>query len=286
MQTLVFSLAIIILLYFLITLSIVLIFANLPRNPVADVPDWGSIQELRIPTVKGKFLEAWVVSPDQNFSEPKKPAIILLHGWGRNRGRMVSRARIFGNAGYPTIIFSARDHGSSDRERLGMTIVRFSHDLDAVVNWWGEPVVLDGHSIGGGACLLVAARNNLVMGVIAESSPTSIPGSLKYIYRPVTRGFTPLFIPAIILITALKFRKYKKTHYSPLAAAHLIKVPTLLIHGKSDELFPLSDTIKLANKLENSRVWFPENVVHGNIDMHPKYAETVLSFFQEELSLE
>ncbi|NHJ01207.1 MAG: alpha/beta fold hydrolase [Candidatus Heimdallarchaeota archaeon] len=280
MLVLLTSLLFLLLLYFLITLLIVLIFANFPRNSMNDVPEWGFVTEYRIPTVKGKSLEAWVVIPNLNSLDPSKPAIVLLHGWGRNRGRMVSRARIFGNKGYKTILFSARDHGSSDKERLGMTIVRFSHDLESCVNWWSKPVVLDGHSIGGGACLLVAARNPLVVGVIGESVPLSIPGSLKYIYRPVMKWFTPLFLPGIRVITSIKFRKYNKSHYSPQDAAYLIKVPTLLIHGKSDELFPYTDTEILAKSIKKSHLWLPQNVNHYNIEEHPEYSNRVLNFLE------
>ncbi|MHA2112847.1 MAG: alpha/beta hydrolase [Candidatus Hodarchaeales archaeon] len=185
-------------LYLTACLVIILILAKFPRDNVDEIPDWGKMIEEQIPTINGKHLEGWVVSPE--IKKDNRPAIILLHGWGRSRGRMVSRARMYADLGFITILFSARDHGKSSKERFGMSIIKFSEDLDACIDWWGKPVIICGHSIGGGASLLVGSRNPLVKAIIAEASPTSFPHDLKHVYRPALRGLTGFFIPGITLI--------------------------------------------------------------------------------------
>ena len=112
----------IIIAYFVIALSLALILANIPRRPVDDYPDWGLTKDYRVPAINGKTMECWVVYPDKLKEETdenvlkQNPAIILIHGWARNRGRMVSRARIYGRHGYTTVLISVRDHGNSDKE--------------------------------------------------------------------------------------------------------------------------------------------------------------------------
>jgi pimeloyl-ACP methyl ester carboxylesterase len=269
--------------YFIISIMIVSILANFPRNAVDEEPDWGTTEDCRIPTVNGKSLECWIVYPEESSKsaecEKEKLAIILLHGWGRNRGRMVSRARFFGQKGHTTILISARDHGSSDKEFTGMNILRFSQDLEATLNWWGKPAILAGHSIGGGAALLVAARNPLAKAVIAEAPPHAISQSLKYVYWPALRWFTPIFLPGIIAFNLIRYRGYQREYYSPLHAAPRIKVPTFLIHGMNDDLFPYEYTLELAEKL-NCKVWTPEDITHYDIENHPDYARKITDFVE------
>ena len=229
-------LSFLLILYLLACLVIILIFAKLPRNNVDEKPDWGVIKEERVPTINGKSLECWVVSPE--VKKENHPAIVLIHGWGRNRGRMVSRARIYAQNGFTTILFSVRDHGGSSKERFGMSIIKFSEDLDACINWWGKPVIICGHSIGGGATLLVGSRNPLVRAIIAEAPPISFPHDFKFVYRPGLRGLTGLFIPGITVVVLGIFRRFHNNDYSPIEAANRITIPTLIIMGKKDDIFP------------------------------------------------
>ncbi|MHA1941659.1 MAG: alpha/beta hydrolase [Candidatus Hodarchaeales archaeon] len=272
--------------YLVLSFVIIFILAKLPRDPVPDIPDWGILENHRIPTVHNKKLECWVVYPSMRSSHypsstdsPK--SIILLHGWGRNRGRMVSRAKIYGKKGFITILFSARDHGESDKEITGMSIVRFSQDLEACINWWGKPVLICGHSIGGGASILIGARNPLVKGIIAESSPHRFPFSLKYVYRPALRGLTPLLIPGITLITLFVFRRFLRKDYSPIDNASRITKPTFIIHGKQDSIFPFKYSIELKNKIKNSQIWTPEEGNHFNLETLPEYKTRIEKFLTD-----
>jgi pimeloyl-ACP methyl ester carboxylesterase len=213
----------------------------------------------------------------------KSEAIILIHGWGRNRGRMVSRARIYGKNGFTTILISVRDHGNSDREILGMNIIRFCEDLESAINWWGKPVIITGHSIGAGASLIVTARNPLVKALIAESFPYAFPYSLKYVYRPALKWFTPIMLPGLTIITLLRFRGHSKQEYSPLDAAPGISVPTFLIHGKNDEVLPYKYASKLQKRIKNSSLWVPEKTGHSDIELHPNYENKIMRFLEEVL---
>jgi len=87
-------------LYVLITLALTYAVLQLPRNPVEDKPDWGTITETTIPAKEGGVLEVWRVTPEGQ----SRGTVVLAHGWGRNRGRMVSRGRIFGRLGFTTIM--------------------------------------------------------------------------------------------------------------------------------------------------------------------------------------
>ena len=83
-----------ILFYLLLTLVLTYVVQQIPRNPVVDKPDWGKVVDTTIPTSDGGELEVWRIEPDVE----SRGVVLLVHGWGRNRDRMVNRARMFFSA--------------------------------------------------------------------------------------------------------------------------------------------------------------------------------------------
>ena len=138
--------------YLVLTLVCTYLVQALPRRPIVDPPDWGTVADTRVTTKEGVSLEVWRIEPDI----PSKGIVLLAHGWGRNRDRMVNRARMFGRWGYTTVIHSARDHGNSSKRRF-MNAARFAEDIETIMDWIAAPVILYGHSAGAGGAILPPA---------------------------------------------------------------------------------------------------------------------------------
>ena len=94
-------------------------------------------------------LDVWRIEPEGE----SRGIVVLAHGWSRNRDRMVPRARMFARMGFTTVIHSARDHGNSSRKR-SMNAVKFAEDIEAVLQWVGEPVILYCHSAGSAGAII------------------------------------------------------------------------------------------------------------------------------------
>ena len=139
--------------YILLSLILTYLVQEYPRKPVTDQPDWGKVFDTRIPAIDGGSLELWRIEPHG----PSRGTVVLAHGWSRNRSRMVGRARMFGAMGFTTILHSARDHGNSSPRRF-MNAMKFSEDIEAVLDWVGSPVILYGHSAGAAGSILAAAE--------------------------------------------------------------------------------------------------------------------------------
>jgi pimeloyl-ACP methyl ester carboxylesterase len=229
--------------YFLLTLGLTYLVQQIPRNPVIDKPDWGRITDTRIPAKDGGFLEVWQVEP----RDESKGFVVFAHGWGRNRDRMVPRARIFGQWGYTTIIHSARDHGNSSPCKF-MNPLRFAEDIEAVLNGVSAPVILYGHSIGAAAAAIVASRNPAKIKLLfLEGCYANTKEALRSLYRWVNPFFGIVFGPMIVFWMNL-FYKNALDRGSPARLAPLIKMPVMLIHGEKDRRLPLS----FANRLRDS----------------------------------
>lgn len=265
----------IILTYLLLNFIFSIIMAKGPYRPFDDYPEWGNVKDFKIQTRNGKYIEAWYI--EHNGSD--NPTILMCHGWGRNRGRMVARARIWKDLGYNCLLISFRNHGNSDKELFGMSIIRFSQDIEDVLNYWNKPVVLLGHSIGAGASILVAGRGNPhIRALVAESPVRSIPKDLDVIYRPVLKGLIPFVMPGMKFVLKLFFYPYRKDGYDPIAIAPKISIPVLLTHGRNDQLFPPKFSEDLAKVIENAEVHILERADHSSVPEQPEYRDVCEGF--------
>ncbi len=249
-----------------------------PRRPVKESPDWGSVTDVAIPAVDGGFLEVWRIEPDG----PSKGIVVLAHGWSRNRDRMVNRARMFGAWGYTTVIHSARDHGGSSRRRM-MNAFRFGEDIETVLKWVGEPVLLYGHSAGSAGAMIAAAKMpHRIRLLFLEGSYADAKPALLSLYRSFNRFFGKVFGPAIIfwMEKALYGKELEET--SPAALARNLDVPVLLIHGELDPTFPVSYAEKLARSFPEGRaqLWVAKGAGHSDASAQAGYEETVRGFLE------
>ncbi len=207
-----------------------------------DKPDWGKTLDTKIPSSDGGFLEVWRIEPDR----PSRGTVVLAHGWGRNRDRMVSRAGYFGQWGFTTVIHSARDHGHSSPRRF-MNAMKFAEDIEAVLTWIKEPVILYGHSAGAAAAVIAAGRNaDKIKLLFLEACYADTKVALLSLYRWFNPFIGLLFGPMIIFWMNVFYRNKLDT-VSPARLAPLLKMPVMIIHGENDRRFPLEFALKLKN---------------------------------------
>jgi len=248
---------------------------QLPRSPVEDKPDWGTTRDVRIPAAEGGWLEVWRIEPQQ----PSRGIVVLAHGWGRNRDRMVSRARYFGQWGFTTVIHSARDHGNSSRRRF-MNAMRFAEDIEAVLKWVDEPVILYGHSAGaGGAILAASIHRNKIRLLLLESCYAETEEALLSLYRWFHLLFGSLFGPAIIFWMNLFYRR-RLDKISPVRLAPLISVPVMIIHGEKDRRFPLAYARRLQGSFAagQAELYVAPGVGHSDSSKTPGYPGALKAF--------
>ena len=262
-------------LYIILVFISVYVVHQFPRNPVSDRPDWGSVRDEIIPAQNGGFLEVWRIEPEGR----SKGIVLFAHGWGRNRGRMVDRARLFGKWGFTTVIHSARDHGGSSRCKF-MNAVKFAEDIESVMDWIGEPVLLYGHSAGSAGAIIAASRNHgRVKILFLEASYAYTKEALRSLYRWFNIFFGIFFAPAILFSMDILY-KNRIDSVSPARLAPGIKIPVMLIHGEKDARFPLRFAEKLKNSFVQRRaeLYVAKGADHSDSSRTPGYAEAVKDF--------
>ena len=280
MQLVFYFLGCLIGLYLLLSLIFTYVVQQLPRKPVTDPPDWGRIIDTQIQAIDGGVLEVWRIEPHR----PSRGLVVLAHGWGRNRDRMVSRARIFAKWGFTTVLHSARDHGDSSRCRF-MNAVKFAEDIEAVINWLGQPVILYGHSIGSAGAIIAASRNPAKVRILfMEGSYAYTREALLSLYRWVNPFFGICFGPMILFWLNLFYGNRLDT-VSPARLAEGIKIPVMLIHGENDRRFPLAFALKLKPSFASDQVglYVAEGAGHSESSRTPGYEVAIKSFLDRHL---
>ena len=275
MMTVLYILISILVLYVISTLFLTYLVQQIPRNPVQDKPDWGRTTDTKIPSIDGGFLEVWRIEPDG----PSGGTIIFAHGWGRNRDRMVSRARFFGQRGFTAVIHSARDHGRSSPRRF-MNAAKFAEDIEAVLRWVNQPVGLYGHSAGAGGAIIAAARNqDKIKLLFLEACYAHTREGLLSLYRWINPFFGIFFGPAIIFWLN-RFYGNKLETVSPARLAPSVKMPVMLVHGEKDRRFPLAfaQTLKDSFAAGQADLYVAPDVGHSDSSQTAGYPDAVGSF--------
>ena len=263
--------------YLLLTLYLTYLVQQLPRKPVQDIPDWGRTTDTKIPSIDGGFLEVWRIEPDI----PSRGTVIFAHGWGRNRDRMVSRARFFGQWGFTVVIHSARDHGHSSPRRF-MNAAKFAEDIEAVLNWVQEPVALYGHSAGAGGAIMAAAGNqDRIKLLFLEACYAHTQEGLLSLYKWFNPFLGMFFGPMIIFWLNLFYGNKLET-VSPARLAPSLKMPVMLVHGEKDRRFPLAFALALRDSFSPGQVdlYVAEGVGHSESSQTPGYPKAVESFLE------
>ena len=276
-MTILYILGGILLFYLIFTLFLTYLVQQIPRHPVNEQPDWGRIIDTKIPTVEGRFLEVWRIEP----AGSSRGTVVLAHGWGRNRDRMVARARFFGQWGFTTVIHSARDHGKSSPRRF-MNAVKFAEDIEAVLKWVKEPVILYGHSAGAGGAIIAASRNSAQIQLLfLEACYANTKEALLSLYRWVNSFFGYVFGPMILFWMNLVYKNQLEL-VSPARLAPLIKMPVMLIHGEKDRRFPLKFALTLKQNFAagQAELYIAKGVGHSDSSTTAGYRKAVWSFLE------
>ena len=261
--------------YLLFTFLLSFVVQRIPRNPVKYKPDWGRVIDTRIPAIDGGSLEVWRVEPDGG----SRGIVLFAHGWGRNRGRMVHRARLFAQLGYTTVMHSARDHGDSTKSFF-VNAVKFAEDIEAVLKWIAEPVILYGHSAGAAGAIIAAHRNpEKIERLFLEASYAYTKEGLLSLYKWANRFFGTVFGPMIIFWWNLLYPG-AMDRYSPANLAPDLHMPVMIIHGEKDQRFPVTFAHTLSHRFPagNVDIYIAPGVGHSDASRTPGYLEAVHGF--------
>lgn len=278
-------LAVAILYQLLVLVLTVLLWRN-PRVPPGQTPESLEIPflDVRFPTANDRTLHGWWIPCD----ETRRPALILVHGWGRNAERMLPYIAILRPMGYHLLAFDARHHGVSDRDGHA-SMRKFSQDIRAALDFLAHRTEVDsdrlgalGLSIGGSAAIHAAAHDARLRAVVTVGAFAHPREAM------LEMGFGRFWLaPAMPL--AFRFMEWRVgARFDDLAPERQITRVAgrvLLIHGERDTVVPASDAHRLARAAQgHAEVWLLPGRGHSDAHLEPALPARLQGFFAAMLA--
>lgn len=228
-----------------------------------DIP----FEEVRFPTRLEKQLYGWWV-PAKEGPENAKGTLILVHGWKRNVGRMLTYIRHLYPSNFNMLAFDARQHGSSDPDRMSSMPI-FAQDIEAAVNYLKtrfadeDDFALIGLSLGGAASILASNQTAGIKLVVAVGAPAHAGDIIRFEMQK--RG-VPYFPLTWFL---LRFFEYKlQRTMDDFAPENNInpRVRYLFIQGEDDDVVPVEHATRLYKSVgpELGALWLLPERSHSN----------------------
>ena len=256
---------------------------RVPQVPHLRTPEAEGIafEERRFATAGGKQLYGWWIPAQAGNTAP---AVILVHGWGRNLERMMPYVRSLHREGFHLFAFDARCHGSSDPDGHG-TMVKFSEDIRAAVDLAVERSEVDrqrlavlGLSVGGAAAIHAAARDPRIRGVVTV-------GAFAHPGDAMAWELSRRRVPGLLIRMILRWVEwrvgFRLDEVAPERQIARVSAPVLLVHGEADEVVPLEQARRLeAAAGRAARLLVLPGRGHSDCDRDPRFWPEVLTLLR------
>lgn len=235
--------------------------------------------DVTLQTRSGLTIRGWLIrSPS---TQPGRPAALVVHGWGGSAIDMQPVAGPLLAAGLDVLLLDARCHGRSDDDDF-TSMPAFAEDVETALRWLRRQpdmdparVVLVGHSVGAGACLLVAAHDEAVAAVVCLASMADPRTFMARILRRRLPG--PLTAMALRFIERTIGHRFDE--FAPMRTIGRVRGPVLLLHGALDTTIPVSDAHRLrANAPAGSSLIVLADADHLSVDVLEGVAAEIRRF--------
>ncbi|TJY42799.1 alpha/beta fold hydrolase [Cohnella pontilimi] len=226
----------------------------------------------------------------------KSPAVLVAHGWGSNRARVLRFAIPLHEAGFAVLMYDARSHGESEKHPAP-TGLMFRDDLLAALEWLRNRADIDtgrvgvlGHSLGGFGAVLALAEGAPIAALVTDSMPvkfdTMIGAELSR--RKLPRYPLAHVIPRIMAMRSGISRSImKKADPAKILADNLKgrNIPVLLVHSRGDGYIPSTELDHVLLNNPQLPHLYVDVSGHSSSEQDPAFWPAVLGFFQTHLGM-
>ena len=217
--------------------------------------------------------------------------VILLHGYTGCKEELLHVGKWYYEQGYNVLLPDLRAHGASQGKYFGMGYL----DRLDVIHWMKfiaakddkSKIILHGHSMGAATALFTAGENpSHLVGCISDSAYTSV-------YRVFQRQIQALYklpghalLSTVNILFGLRKGGYYLSSGNVVKYTSKIKVPVLFIHGKKDDLLPVSmcDELYDACNSKKEKVLLDDcGHAQGDLEDYNSYMNIVDNFIKKNI---
>ncbi len=233
------------------------------------------------------------------------PVVLFLHGIGGNRNHWQNQLAFFSRQGFRAAAWDARGYGDSDDYEGALRFDDFSADLLRVLDHLGEAQAhVVGLSMGGRIARNFALLHpqRVASLTLANTSPGFDALASEEVVRFVeerrqrspdstarllgSRAHAGAHEALLASFHALRNESYLKTLEASVsqdrdAPLEKLAVPTLVITGDEDRVYPLQLTERMARRIPGARLVVLEDCGHlSNLEQPERFNEVLLDFLR------
>lgn len=192
--------------------------------------------------------------------------VIAAHGHRGSKADMLGLGPGLWREGFAVLLFDFRGNGDSADGPQSLAHYE-QRDLEAAIDWVAArrpdaEIDLVGFSMGAATSILVAARDQRVRRVVADSSFADVHGVVAAAARGMRLPPVPL-VGLVDRVTRLRYG-YGFAEVAPVeAVAAIAPRPLLMVHGTDDSVIPVEHAHRLARAAgEGSELRIVDGVDH------------------------
>jgi hypothetical protein len=262
------------------------------------VPDKACIEgylyeNIEFKTSQGLKLKGWFLISNANLTNR---TLILLHGWHRNRERLINHAKLFVDNGFHVIIYDQRSHGESDTGLITFGKGEAIDLLSCVEYLKTKPNInIDklgalGFSLGSGGLVYAAASSekSIFKAIVLEGAYANSYDTGLFMLQNRFGKIVGYLIGVMFFTIGTKIMSLGKFYHSkPYKYIGDIKnTPIMIVRGENDYMVPKYSSERLINAITTTKyIWINEGGNHtDSFVIYPEeYKARVLEFLNKYL---
>ena len=217
--------------------------------------------------------------------------VILLHGYTGCKEELLHVGKWYYEQGYNVLLPDLRAHGASQGKYFGMGYL----DRLDVIHWMKfiaakddkSKIILHGHSMGAATALFTAGENpSHLVGCISDSAYTSVYRVFQIQIKKLFKLPGHALLGTVNILFGLRKGGYYLNSGNVVKYTSKIKVPVLFIHGKKDDLLPVSmcDELYDACNSEKEKVLLDDcGHAQGDLEDYSSYMNIVNNFIKKSI---
>lgn len=245
------------------------------------------VEELTLKTTDGIPLSCWLI-PARGHP---RGTVVYLHGVSECKIIGLPMAALLHNRGFNVLLYDSRRHGESGGSFCTYGFYE-KNDASMVLNYLVSrkdfhvgPIGLFGASMGAAVAIQVAARDERIRAVVAESGFSA----LRTVFDDYQKKMIKLpwhYLRNIVIRRSEHIAHFKANAVSPLQAVQAVRVPIFIIHGTGDtSIHHRYSEMVFQNANEPKELWLVEGARHDNVPEvgGKEYERRIVEFFEKHL---
>ena len=263
---------------------------KIPNETILENLDYENIE---FSNNEGIILRGWFIKGKSNLTGR---TLILLHGWHRNRERLIKHARFFAENGFNIIMYDQRSHGESDNalitfgEGEAQDILCCLEYLKTKKDINMDRLGAMGFSLGSGGLVYATAssQHKIFNAIVLEGAYANSYDTGLFMLQNKLGDFLGYIIGILFFTIGTKMMSLGKFHHSvPYKRIGLIKsCPIMVIRGENDYMVPKHSSQLLINSITTTKnIWINKEGKHtDSFVVYPnEYKKRVMEFLNSYL---